>query len=104
MVTVMRTAVVVALLIVLVAGARSLPAAQPNQASQTIATYCAGRHNGVMRSLSGTLLDQLDPAGFPDNPDAWSRAYRELQAGTMPPVGAQRPEIIARVVPASQDG
>jgi hypothetical protein len=61
-------------------------------ASTIVGTYCAGCHNGVMRSPSGTLLDQFDTARIADNPDMWIRAYRQLQAGTMPPVGARRPD------------
>ena len=80
MVTVMRTVVVIAFLIILVAGAPSLPAAQHNQASQTIATYCAGCHNGVMRSPSGALLEILHDL----EPARWS-------------------SIIARVVRTSND-
>ena len=62
------------------------------EASTIIGTYCAGCHNGVMRSPSGALLDQFDTARIADNPDTWTRAYRQLQAGTMPPVGAPRPD------------
>ena len=57
-----------------------------------VATYCAGCHNGVMRSPSGALLDQFDATRMAAGADAWSRAYRQLQAGTMPPVGALRPQ------------
>ena len=77
-------------------GLRSLRADQSTErqpvsaAESTVATYCAGCHNGVMRSPSGVLLDQFDTARMSDNPDAWARAYRQLQAGTMPPVGAPR--------------
>jgi hypothetical protein len=60
--------------------------------SSMVATYCAGCHNGVMRAPSGGLLDQFDAARIADNPDLWARAYRQLQAGTMPPVGAPRPD------------
>ena len=60
--------------------------------SSMVATYCAGCHNGVMRSPSGGLLDQFDAARIADNPDVWASAYRQLQAGTMPPVGAPRPD------------
>jgi hypothetical protein len=63
--------------------------------SQLVRTYCGGCHNGVMRSPSGALLDRLDPATIAGNPDSWSRAYRQLQAGTMPPFGAPRPNQIA---------
>jgi hypothetical protein len=55
-------------------------------------TYCSSCHNGSMRSPSGVLLDQFDPARITETPDVWARAYRQLQAGTMPPVGAPRPD------------
>jgi hypothetical protein len=61
-------------------------------ASGMIGSYCAGCHNGVMRSPSGVLLDHFDPARISENPEMWTRAYRQLQAGTMPPVGAPRPD------------
>jgi hypothetical protein len=79
-------------------GLRSLRADQATErppnigAESTVSTYCAGCHNGVMRSPSGVLLDQFDAARIANNPDAWTRAYRQLQAGTMPPVGAPRPD------------
>src|SRR5689334_16168720 len=61
-------------------------------ASQVVSTYCAGCHNGTMRSPSGVLLDTFDTSSIADNRDAWARAYRQIQAGTMPPVGAPRPD------------
>ena len=64
-------------------------AAQSTEA--VIGTYCDGCHNGMMRSPSGALLDQFDTAKISENADTWTRAYRQLQAGTMPPVGARRP-------------
>jgi hypothetical protein len=60
--------------------------------SNMIDTSCSGCHNGRMRSPSGVLLDQFDAARIPERPDVWSRAYRQLLAGTMPPVGAPRPD------------
>jgi hypothetical protein len=61
-------------------------------AANTINTYCASCHNGRLRSASGTLLDQLDVTQIAANPVLWSRAYRQLQAGAMPPGGAPRPD------------
>jgi hypothetical protein len=61
-------------------------------ASNTINTYCVSCHNGRLRSASGTLLDQLDVTRIASNPVLWSRAYRQLQAGAMPPGGAPRPD------------
>jgi cytochrome c5 len=63
--------------------------------SQMVQTYCAGCHNGVMRSPSDALLDRFDTATIAGSPDVWSRAYRQLQAGTMPPFGAPRPDRAA---------
>jgi hypothetical protein len=91
------------LICVLTGGLRSLRADQSTEqrsvssAESTVATYCAGCHNGVMRSPTGVLLDQFDAARMSGNADAWTRAYRQVQAGTMPPVGAPRPDR-----PASQ--
>jgi hypothetical protein len=70
----------------------SLPAQTASDVSAVMDTYCSGCHNGRMRSPSGMRLDQFDAAGIPARPDVWSRAYRQLQAGTMPPVGAPRPD------------
>ena len=55
-------------------------------------TYCAGCHNGSMRSPSGALLDQFAPDRIKEESAVWARAYRQLQAGTMPPFGAPRPD------------
>ena len=93
----MRIVPIAVILILVCAGLSPVPAAQGRSAadrtaSQTITTYCAGCHNGVTRSPSGALLDQFDPARISEDPDSWTRAYRQLQAGTMPPVGAPRPD------------
>ena len=70
----------------------SLSAQTVLDASKVTETYCSGCHNGRMRSPSAVLLDQFDATRISANPDIWSRAYRQLQAGTMPPVGAPRPD------------
>jgi mono/diheme cytochrome c family protein len=70
-------------------------AAADERTQAVVNTYCAGCHNGVMRSPSAALLDYLDPARISASPDAWTRAYRQIQAGTMPPVGAPRPDRAA---------
>jgi hypothetical protein len=60
--------------------------------ANVVDTYCAGCHNGSMRSPTGVLLEQFDPARIAEKPEVWAQAYRQLQAGTMPPVGAPRPD------------
>src|SRR5262245_55159781 len=57
-----------------------------------VSTYCVGCHNGKMRSPSGALLDQFDAESITEKLEVWARAYRQLQAGTMPPVGSPRPD------------
>ena len=73
----------------LLAGAQTAP---KSNVADVVRNYCAGCHNGTMRSPSGVLLDQFDAARIAEQPDVWARAYRQLQAGTMPPVGATRPD------------
>ena len=70
----------------------SLSAQTGVNTSKVIETYCSGCHNGRMRSQSGAVLELLDPAQIAASPDLWSRAYRQIQAGTMPPAGAPRPD------------
>jgi len=41
---------------------------------------------------STARLTPLDSAHIAANPELWSRAERHLRAGTMPPVGAARPD------------
>jgi hypothetical protein len=72
--------------------ARSTSAAD---ASATVKTYCTGCHNGVTRSPSNALLDRFDGDAIGDDAEAWSRAYRQVQAGTMPPAGVRRPDRAA---------
>jgi hypothetical protein len=84
----------VILAIVLTGSARVSAQTEPG-ASTVIDTYCSGCHNGRMRSPSGVLLEQFAAARIADSPDVWARAYRHLQAGTMPPVGAARPDRAA---------
>ncbi len=73
-------------------GQTSAAQTEGDPVAKMIGTYCSGCHNGRMRSPSGVLLDQFDATQISASPDVWSRAYRQLQAGTMPPVGAPRPD------------
>lgn len=90
--------IAVVLVCVFSAGLRSLRADQSSEqrsvpaTESTVASYCAGCHNGAMRSPTGVLLDQFDTARMSESAEAWTRAYRQVQAGTMPPVGAPRPD------------
>jgi hypothetical protein len=54
--------------------------------------YCSTCHDGKMKSPSGIPLDQFDANRISENSGVWSRAYRHIQAGAMPPVGAPRPD------------
>jgi hypothetical protein len=60
-----------------------------------VRSYCVSCHNGRVRSPSGLLLDAFDTSTIAMHPELWARAYRQLQAGTMPPVGSPRPDRAA---------
>jgi hypothetical protein len=95
--TARRRPFAIAASVVLIASAAGLlsavaarAAAAPDlTASQALETYCGNCHNGRMLSPSARLLDAFDASA---SAETWSRAYRQLQAGTMPPVGAMRPD------------
>lgn len=70
----------------------SLSAQTAIDVSKVMDTYCADCHDGQQRSPSRALLDKFDASQISANPKLWSGAYRQLQAGTMPPVGAPRPD------------
>ena len=82
-------AVTAVLLVLLPAGA----AAQGDTRLSNLAgTYCASCHNDRLRSASGMRLERFDAASVGEQPELWARAYRQLQAGAMPPVGSARPD------------
>jgi hypothetical protein len=68
-----------------------MSAQAPASVSKLVETYCAGCHNGHVEP-SSTRVASLDAANIAANPELWSRAERHLRAGTMPPVGARRPD------------
>ncbi len=68
------------------------PAQSASKVAAVINTYCAGCHNGSNRSVSGARLARFDPDRIASTQGVWARAYRQLQAGTMPPVGSPRPD------------
>jgi len=91
----MRGASFLVILAGLFAGSLSVKGGQSSSSSSlqvAVDTYCSTCHNGSMRSPSGVPLDQFDTARLSEQADVWTRAYRQLQAGTMPPVGTPRPD------------
>src|SRR5688572_4695356 len=60
--------------------------------SSALQTYCASCHNGTLRSASGLVLEKFDAERITSSPELWAKAYRQLQAGAMPPVGSPRPD------------
>jgi Protein of unknown function (DUF1592)/Protein of unknown function (DUF1588)/Protein of unknown function (DUF1585) len=73
-------------------GLSTLAAQTAPTLSSVIETYCSDCHDGQMKSPSGKLLDQFDPTQIAQHPDVWARVYRQMQAGAMPPMGADRPD------------
>ena len=68
------------------------PAPAEPSAASAFDEYCATCHNGRTRSPSGPVLDQLDATQMASNSKVWAKAYRQLQAGAMPPSGSSRPD------------
>ncbi len=82
-------------LIVILLFATTLSAQAPPAVRRLVETSCASCHNGQQdpaRDPTRTRLAPFDPARIKENPEQWSRAERHLRAGTMPPVGAPRPD------------
>jgi hypothetical protein len=69
--------------------------AQGDARLASVGTYCATCHNDRLRSPSGLLLESFDTSSVAARPELWARAYRQLQAGTMPPAGSPRPDRAA---------
>ena len=59
--------------------------------TRVVGSYCASCHNGRLRSPGGLLLESFSGT-VADRPELWAKAYRQLQAGAMPPVGSPRPD------------
>jgi hypothetical protein len=74
------------------AAAAAEPAPPRVALSTIIATSCAGCHNDRAKSPVGAVLQSFDATQIAADPGRWAAAYRHLQAGTMPPVGAPRPD------------
>ena len=58
--------------------------------------YCLRCHND-RRLVGGLSLDGVDPTNASADAEVWEKVLRKLQARSMPPVGAQRPDETAYV-------
>jgi hypothetical protein len=68
--------------------------AQPDPSSQQalLNQYCVRCHND-RRLVAGLSLDGVDPTDVSLDAEVWEKVLRKLQARSMPPVGAQRPDL-----------
>jgi Protein of unknown function (DUF1592)/Protein of unknown function (DUF1588)/Protein of unknown function (DUF1585)/Protein of unknown function (DUF1587)/Protein of unknown function (DUF1595)/Planctomycete cytochrome C len=68
------------------------PPSQPSQqASATVAKYCATCHSARIHT-AGLVLDQEAVDQAPANAERWEKVIRKLEARSMPPPGAPRPD------------
>jgi uncharacterized protein DUF1592/uncharacterized protein DUF1588/uncharacterized protein DUF1585/uncharacterized protein DUF1587/uncharacterized protein DUF1595/cytochrome c len=68
------------------------PPPQPSQqASATVAKYCATCHSARIHT-AGLVLDQQAVDQVPANAERWEKVIRKLEARSMPPPGAPRPD------------
>jgi mono/diheme cytochrome c family protein len=73
----------------LLAGACGSASAQ--SARLTIDRYCAGCHNGKLKT-AGLVLDDAVAGEPPANPEIWEKVVRRLRVRSMPPAGLPRPD------------
>ena len=73
--------------------AATVPAAQADQGSAVINTYCTGCHNSKLAKPAGGLaLDTATVQTPSQHPEIWEKAMRKLRGRLMPPPGAKQPE------------
>ena len=61
------------------------------QSSATVAKYCATCHSARIHT-AGLVLDQDAIDQIPSNAERWEKVIRKLEARSMPPAGAPRPD------------
>ena len=66
------------------------PTAASNQHA-ILNEYCVRCHNDS-RLVAGLSLDGVDPTNVGLDAEVWEKVLRKLQARSMPPIGAQRPD------------
>jgi hypothetical protein len=66
----------------------------PQDAGATVAKYCATCHSARLHTAD-LVLDQDAFDHIPANAERWEKAIRKLQARSMPPPGAPRPDPAA---------
>jgi hypothetical protein len=57
----------------------------------TLNRYCVTCHNERL-GTAGLAFDRLDAQNLPQAPEAWEKVVQKLRSGSMPPVGAPRPD------------
>ena len=66
----------------------------PDHPGALLNKYCVTCHNTRLKT-GGLQLDTVDPQRVAENGAVWETVVRKLHAGTMPPVGAPRPDQAA---------
>jgi hypothetical protein len=67
------------------------PAAAAASEREAVDRYCVSCHNDRLKT-SGLSLEKLDISKADSSPDVWENVARKLQARSMPPQGARRPD------------
>jgi hypothetical protein len=65
--------------------------AGPSSEREVLDRYCVTCHNDRLKT-SGLSLEKLDASKADTAPEIWEAVVRKLQAGSMPPQGARRPD------------
>jgi hypothetical protein len=65
-----------------------------SQQGALLRQYCVTCHNERLKT-GGLTLESMDLATVSANADTWEKVVRKLRAGSMPPIGARRPDEAA---------
>src|SRR5262245_23012213 len=69
----------------------TVPKQTTQQASATVAKYCATCHNARMHTAN-LVLDPSSMDRVPADAEQWEKVIRKLESRSMPPAGAPRPD------------
>src|SRR5215831_10419787 len=88
-----RTGLVAIPLVVMAisAGPRATRAAAPPDPAALLRQYCVTCHSERLKT-GGLTLEGLDPSNVGRDVETWEKVVRKLRLGTMPPLGARRPD------------
>jgi mono/diheme cytochrome c family protein len=88
------SALAVSSVLITAIGPGTTTATTPSSPESTLRDYCVTCHSQRLRT-GGLSIEGLDPANVAHDAETWEKVVRKLRLGTMPPLGARRPDRAA---------